>query len=153
MSDRSAHCQCGALSLRVEGEPKRILICCCTECWVGPAPPMASAPFFRRPGQGNKGPREDLHPLLGRRAVAPSAFLHRVRDNGLFGKPSFALERSSWPMGPSRVKSPCRRSSPRLDGSQGAVGRGADRYSQARAPKLERDEMSLRRRARLAPHA
>ena len=32
MSDRSARCQCGALRLRLEGEPLRVFICCCTEC-------------------------------------------------------------------------------------------------------------------------
>ena len=32
MSDRSAHCQCGALRLRLEGDPLRVSICCCTEC-------------------------------------------------------------------------------------------------------------------------
>ena len=32
MQDRSAQCQCGALRLRLEGEPRRVSICCCTEC-------------------------------------------------------------------------------------------------------------------------
>ena len=32
MQDRSARCQCGALRLRLEGEPSRVSICCCTEC-------------------------------------------------------------------------------------------------------------------------
>jgi hypothetical protein len=32
MSDLSARCQCGALSLRLGGEPLRVFLCCCTEC-------------------------------------------------------------------------------------------------------------------------
>jgi hypothetical protein len=32
MQDRLAQCQCGALRLRLEGEPWRVSICCCTKC-------------------------------------------------------------------------------------------------------------------------
>jgi len=125
MTDRLAHCQCGALRLRLEGEPARVSICCCTQCQRRPGSAFGVGAYFSADQVKDvEGPEYGLHAHFRRRTLGPDALLRQMPDHALLGfrnapgidRRGVRRDRRQRGLGSGRR---------RLDGAQGAVGHAA----------------------------